>query len=84
MKTRTMTDRRAALRERLAEYIDKSGSKAKAATRIGVAASTLSLILDGKWESISEEMLNRVAVSYTHLTLPTKLEWCRSRWSPYH
>ena len=22
-------------------------------------------------------------VSYTHLTLPTKLE-CRSRWSPYH
>ena len=24
------------------------------------------------------------AVSYTHLTLPTKLEWCRSRWSPYH
>ena len=23
-------------------------------------------------------------VSYTHLTLPTKLEWCRSRWSPYH
>ena len=26
----------------------------------------------------------QVAVSYTHLTLPTKLEWCRSRWSPYH
>ena len=25
-----------------------------------------------------------IAVSYTHLTLPTKLEWCRSRWSPYH
>ena len=25
-----------------------------------------------------------VTVSYTHLTLPTKLEWCRSRWSPYH
>ena len=25
-----------------------------------------------------------VPVSYTHLTLPTKLEWCRSRWSPYH
>ena len=26
----------------------------------------------------------QVTVSYTHLTLPTKLEWCRSRWSPYH
>ena len=24
------------------------------------------------------------AVSYTHLTLPTKLILCRSRWSPYH
>ena len=24
------------------------------------------------------------AVSYTHLTLPTIVEWCRSRWSPYH
>ena len=25
-----------------------------------------------------------VAVSYTHLTLPTTSGWCRSRWSPYH
>ena len=24
------------------------------------------------------------AVSYTHLTLPTMLAQCRSRWSPYH
>ena len=24
------------------------------------------------------------AVSYTHLTLPTKEDECRSRWSPYH
>ena len=23
-------------------------------------------------------------VSYTHLTLPTIVRWCRSRWSPYH
>ena len=23
-------------------------------------------------------------VSYTHLTLPTTLHECRSRWSPYH
>ena len=26
----------------------------------------------------------REPVSYTHLTLPTIVEWCRSRWSPYH
>ena len=25
-----------------------------------------------------------LAVSYTHLTLPTKSRECRSRWSPYH
>ena len=24
------------------------------------------------------------AVSYTHLTLPTRIYPCRSRWSPYH
>ena len=24
------------------------------------------------------------AVSYTHMTLPTTLCMCRSRWSPYH
>ena len=24
------------------------------------------------------------AVSYTHLTLPTNEQQCRSRWSPYH
>ena len=25
-----------------------------------------------------------IAVSYTHLTLPTTARRCRSRWSPYH
>ena len=25
-----------------------------------------------------------ITVSYTHLTLPTKSDECRSRWSPYH
>ena len=25
-----------------------------------------------------------VPVSYTHLTLPTMIIRCRSRWSPYH
>ena len=28
--------------------------------------------------------VNQHAVSYTHLTLPTILRSCRSRWSPYH
>ena len=25
-----------------------------------------------------------IPVSYTHLTLPTRRDSCRSRWSPYH
>ena len=32
----------------------------------------------------SGHLQGKLPVSYTHLTLPTKLEWCRSRWSPYH
>ena len=40
-------------------------------------------------ESTQEHNLSAVyydtaAVSYTHLTLPTTLHECRSRWSPYH
>ena len=30
------------------------------------------------------DWLNNMTVSYTHLTLPTILRSCRSRWSPYH
>ena len=29
-------------------------------------------------------ILVQLPVSYTHLTLPTKEDECRSRWSPYH
>ena len=36
-------------------------------------------------DTVKSVFLDRViiAVSYTHLTLPTNRE-CRSRWSPYH
>ena len=33
---------------------------------------------------VSPAMGTLAAVSYTHLTLPTTIGWCRSRWSPYH
>ena len=32
-----------------------------------------------RWQEYTEE-----PVSYTHLTLPTTWQACRSRWSPYH
>ena len=37
----------------------------------------------GKYIS-SSKWNNTVPVSYTHLTLPTNHDMCRSRWSPYH
>ena len=30
------------------------------------------------------KLMNNITVSYTHLTLPTTVGPCRSRWSPYH
>ena len=33
---------------------------------------------------LAEDRPGTFPVSYTHLTLPTILRSCRSRWSPYH
>jgi ATP-dependent DNA helicase RecG len=33
---------------------------------------------------LTPTVLGLLAVSYTHLTLPTRIYQCRSRWSPYH
>ena len=41
----------------------------------------------GRDVPLDEEMLvvlDEGPVSYTHLTLPTTIKPCRSRWSPYH
>ena len=35
-------------------------------------------------KQFSLKPMDSEAVSYTHLTLPTKSDECRSRWSPYH
>ena len=40
--------------------------------------------LDSNLENAKEQLLRARTVSYTHLTLPTTLVKCRSRWSPYH
>ena len=42
------------------------------------------------WDEINalgekfKSSLTTESVSYTHLTLPTIVSGCRSRWSPYH
>ena len=33
---------------------------------------------------MKDTLIEIKTVSYTHLTLPTSLAECRSRWSPYH
>ena len=42
--------------------------------------------LDYYWTTETKDLQRKVfiAVSYTHLTLPTTARRCRSRWSPYH
>ena len=42
---------------------------------VGLAVKKLGMI---------DFLLNPETVSYTHLTLPTTQQLCRSRWSPYH
>ena len=37
-----------------------------------------------KGKDLHPRLLYPATVSYTHLTLPTTIGWCRSRWSPYH
>ena len=53
-------------------------------------ASSVALITDGRFSGASRGPVighvspEAAAVSYTHLTLPTRACRCRSRWSPYH
>ena len=40
--------------------------------------------IDSVEPDVHETIRGFKAVSYTHLTLPTNVQQCRSRWSPYH
>ena len=54
---------------------------------IALVGGATGMIGDPSLKSAERQLLDEETlrpVSYTHLTLPTKLEWCRSRWSPYH
>ena len=46
--------------------------------------TTNTLLGKGVLEEVRAYYGDIVTVSYTHLTLPTILRSCRSRWSPYH
>ena len=70
---------------------DRSGKEItlpKEATKIiSLVPSTTEVIEDlGKTDQLIavDTQSSTMTVSYTHLTLPTSSERCRSRWSPYH
>ena len=42
------------------------------------------LVYNEEYDNSNENHNDIIPVSYTHLTLPTTLHECRSRWSPYH
>ena len=53
-------------------------------TEVGVSRACFAL---NRYKTILAEQNIKnysVSVSYTHLTLPTNEQQCRSRWSPYH
>lgn len=47
--------------QHLEKFIRKAGSQNKAATQLRIASATLSAIMAGKWDTISDEMWARVA-----------------------
>ena len=49
-----------------------------------IVVTILSLIIGTTLVPLSELVQALFPVSYTHLTLPTTIPSCRSRWSPYH
>ena len=65
---------------------------------VTAAVVTVTTSLTAKWAGLTSDDINvtidnygdtggityLIAVSYTHLTLPTIHVECRSRWSPYH
>ena len=69
-------------------FVSRLGTSATAS--VGIVFPVMAIIQalgfffgHGSGNSISRR-LGAKAVSYTHLTLPTKYNSCRSRWSPYH
>ena len=70
--------------------IENSYTRALAGEQAQYAALERALhqVLNEAGVTVSQERLDQLlkvmAVSYTHLTLPTTCTRCRSRWSPYH
>ena len=58
------------------EYVQENGPKL-----IQLIGNIINILIN---VGVAMAPLASLAVSYTHLTLPTTRLVCRSRWSPYH
>ena len=75
--------------DRVAKYTDFDSSDSSDSANFGVSAKSNNDLQENvvsKTSSAPSVVEPSVVepVSYTHLTLPTTLHECRSRWSPYH
>lgn len=48
------------IQRQLEAYVKKVGSQAKASKSLGISGATVNAIINGKWESLSEDMLRKV------------------------
>lgn len=62
------TNNHEAIVESLKRFVNRYGSQAKASTSIGISPATMSAMLSGKHELISEEMWRTVATKIGHRT----------------
>lgn len=61
LRVKKMKEReKVTIQRQLEQYVAKVGSQAKASKQLGISGATVNAILNGKWESISEEMLRKV------------------------
>ena len=73
-----------------AELVDAEEARERAGQPPGdwepsVSENSPEVIMMGRMLALLGDLVNvTISVSYTHLTLPTTLHECRSRWSPYH
>lgn len=71
------TEQKEQIRERLAEYVKRYPSQNKAANSLkGTSAGTISSILNGKWDLISDEMWMRVS---SQLSSSSEWQICRTQ-----
>ena len=66
------------------EGIDSAATMSFPRYQESIHAQLAADALHGKMGDLVDSAHGMAAVSYTHLTLPTILRSCRSRWSPYH